>query len=896
DVSYAQQRPHGNVKKTENASSFHRTKPSVLNNIKEVVQHNTGSKVYKDIISTSEFESICPRNVKQTNNLRHLFLNKNRLTNDEILNVIQLSFELNDFIRVASFPNVAIVLIHKESEDIFKNLLEATSEYIQLFYDTTFKIGSYYLSILISDHESSFIKAFTQTFPNLKLARCGLHYSKDLRTWLKADFKKHFDPTVHNGYNPPYDDEPQLLLSERVQRARNSHIDHHQNSVSELLASETEAEFQSILKRIKPTWTQSFQRYFEKNHLNNIEQLANAPPTSNAAESMNSAIKKYLHFKQQSMDRFVTNTYPFMGYYVTEIHRGYCQLGSYKLKSEYHHLAADPNILTVNKTYNIDDVLVQIKEHLMKEKKNQTNVHSRSLFTFNMFESNEDDIEDIDETSDNSSLTTTAASTSSVNQPNSTVVKHSMTTEEKAKMIISQRLVSFDEEAKVFNVQSLDRTNCYSVHYHDPKVLPKCSCNNRAQNCSHVATVKLVMGTPLSDRDRQINLGTIRKRKRQQDKEGGSGNKCPNRVDRAVAKQYKAEALNKRTSPYFDNDSNTTNHSTPSPSFRVNPVATNLLNAPTTTQTLRFIAPKRPPLQNIQKMTFHFILQAPMKTKKDLINHLNDYVQNVPHQWAQIHGTSPNQIHQQKLLDFYNSCVKNKQFGRKYYPRSGNYIYRFERSNKSGEMCFVVDQFVKQTGRHAKTTDYHEKMTRRVFLRDQLVKLMVDYYIVEGIKTGRAPSNNSFDRKYKENNWIVREKVNPVFDYMYQLIRFERDGESSSDEEEKENADSRKDKSTPNVVVTTAQQGPAAVSATVLAVVTSTTPTAALNRELRRSTDEGGSCSAAKKTKKDKSDQPLETRTTTVKQHSDPGRTAASALAQDMTPETFKRELRPRKK
>ncbi|CAF1402755.1 unnamed protein product, partial [Didymodactylos carnosus] len=43
--------------------------------------------------------------------------------------------------------------------------------------------------------------------------------------------------------------------------------------------------------------------------------------------------------------------------------------------------------------------------------------------------------------------------------------------------------------------------------------------------------------------------------------------------------------------------------------------------------------------------------------------------------------------------------------------------------------------------------------------------------------------------------------------------------------------------------------------------------------------------------------QPLETTTTTIKQqHSDPGRTAASAFAQDMTPETFKRELRPRKK
>ncbi|CAF1556093.1 unnamed protein product, partial [Didymodactylos carnosus] len=197
--------------------------------------------------------------------------------------------------------------------------------------------------------------------------------------------------------------------------------------------------------------------------------------------------------------------------------------------------------------------------------------------------------------------------------------------------------------------------------------------------------------------------------------------------DRAVAKQYKAEALNKRpkllstqppqagTSPYFDNNSNTTNHSTPSPSFRANPVTTNLLNVTTTTQTLRFIAPKRPPLQNVLK--------------------INNLVENI-------------------IPDQENIYIVSNEV------------------TKVMRCVLWFDQFVKQTERNATTTNNHGKITT------------------------------------------------------YQLIRFERDGESSSGEEEKENADGRKDKSTPNVVVTTAQQGPAAV----LAVVTSTTSTAALNR------------------------------------------------------------------
>ncbi|CAF4591920.1 unnamed protein product, partial [Didymodactylos carnosus] len=44
-----------------------------------------------------------------------------------------------------------------------------------------------------------------------------------------------------------------------------------------------------------------------------------------------------------------------------------------------------------------------------------------------------------------------------------------------------------------------------------------------------VSAVKVYLGIPLSEQDRQVNLGQERKRRRIQDKEGGSGNKRPNR-------------------------------------------------------------------------------------------------------------------------------------------------------------------------------------------------------------------------------------------------------------------------------------------------------------------------------------------------------------------------------
>ncbi|CAF4503205.1 unnamed protein product [Didymodactylos carnosus] len=109
---YAELRPRGNVKKSKIAAPFRRTLPSTLSEIRETVQHNTGAKVYKFIVATSETETSRPRNIKQVNNLREGFLSKHHPTNDEILNVILMSYEINDYIRLASFPNLTVVLIH----------------------------------------------------------------------------------------------------------------------------------------------------------------------------------------------------------------------------------------------------------------------------------------------------------------------------------------------------------------------------------------------------------------------------------------------------------------------------------------------------------------------------------------------------------------------------------------------------------------------------------------------------------------------------------------------------------------------------------------------------------------------------------------------------------------
>ncbi|CAF0888355.1 unnamed protein product, partial [Didymodactylos carnosus] len=599
-------------------------------------------------------------------------------------------------------------------------------------------------------------------------------------------FLPHYDPEVNNKYNPLIHDTEELVLSEKMQRARNHHLNTHLNSLTEILASETQNEFEAALEKTKPTWTPSFRTYFENNHLEQVDQLVtNSPPTSNAAESINVAVKKWLDYKE------TTST--------------------------------------------------------------------------NLYASDASAIENNEETNENlNTTTTTTSSPASIfeKQSNNTVIRQSITVEEKAKMIIDQKLITFDADSKVFNIRSMDRRNCYCVHFHDPTFLLKCSCGNRLQNCSHVSAVKIYFGMHLSDRDRQINLGEARKRKRLQDKEGGSGTKCPNTADRAAAKQYKAEVTKRQKttstqptttqiSPYFPAASTT---------------STNL-----NTITATFNAQKRTPFQNLVNIV-PTQNSTSIISPHDLIDHVIDYVTKPPHSWPPIHGTSPNQIHQTRLLKFYNECKQNNDLS-VYRPKSGNYVYRVQKSTKIGQYILVVEQNVKQLPGDEKKTTAPDKR----------------------VQNGRPPSNNSFNEYYKKNFFIVREKVDPVLDYIFKLVEFEHYEDSSSDNDE-ENDDNRK-KNKATTAVTTPKPVPTSRASTIPTPKQVLKPSAKVNSQSKRQAADGDDQSTSvKKTKKDETSKPSTSRISGKQQR---GATAASRTISppSNSPQTtFQRTLRPRKK
>ena len=110
----------------------------------------SGAAVHKRMVAASGSANN-QRNVAQCNYRREKFLNNQKITHDEITNVILLSYKLNDFYKLLQLqPETLIVLMHDQMKNHFLNLIKITKEIIPLCYDTTFTLGEIYVSVRAS--------------------------------------------------------------------------------------------------------------------------------------------------------------------------------------------------------------------------------------------------------------------------------------------------------------------------------------------------------------------------------------------------------------------------------------------------------------------------------------------------------------------------------------------------------------------------------------------------------------------------------------------------------------------------------------------------------------------------------------------------------------------------
>ena len=256
DNSVFEERPHGNSKKI---MSYKRTASSVLTSIRnEVPSRVIGST--KDVVQiysknqadtqvNAEHQGILnPRNSKQVKNTITSERKKLKLSHDELFSTVQLAVQLQDFVHECNyFPDLRIVLGATEVLNELNSLYTLKSdEPVILSYDTTFNIGSNFLSplvfkhvmfkggktipvaflihdrknrithetffrvianlipnlekmatILVTDRELAISGAIKRVFPRMKVLFCWNHMRKDFKRWLVSQKATQDDMAVY---------------------------------------------------------------------------------------------------------------------------------------------------------------------------------------------------------------------------------------------------------------------------------------------------------------------------------------------------------------------------------------------------------------------------------------------------------------------------------------------------------------------------------------------------------------------------------------------------------------------------------------------------------------------------------------------------------------------------
>jgi hypothetical protein len=106
-----------------------------------------GDAAYKTLIATNGGED-APRNSSQCRYRRQKFLKSQKITQDEMKNLILLSYELDGFYKSLQVqPHLIIILMHDQMKQQFSNLLKVSKEKIPLYYDTTFSLGEIFVSV-----------------------------------------------------------------------------------------------------------------------------------------------------------------------------------------------------------------------------------------------------------------------------------------------------------------------------------------------------------------------------------------------------------------------------------------------------------------------------------------------------------------------------------------------------------------------------------------------------------------------------------------------------------------------------------------------------------------------------------------------------------------------------
>jgi hypothetical protein len=339
-----------------------RTFPSVLRDLEK--SKVIPSVAYKRKVSTTaisqEHHSVqLPRNKKQVKNLQSRHRQRLRISHDALYNLHELAYDLENYIHsLTTYPDLIVVCGLKPMLQEINRLLqiESPASHQLLSYDTTFKLGDFYVSPMLFRnvlfeknpvmpamfllHERKLISTHEQLMMVVAKELPCLVNGK-LLIPLVTDDEKGFGaieqhlPNIHRCFCWNHLINAAKLWLKR-HGASASEIPVYINNIRDLFHQQSEEQYDVRLNELKLKWSQPFLHYFmneihEKVKRNavgrwNLEKYGIYHPlsgvTSNQSEGFNSVLKRFQGWREVPVDTGILTLYYLQVYYWNEWQRG----------------------------------------------------------------------------------------------------------------------------------------------------------------------------------------------------------------------------------------------------------------------------------------------------------------------------------------------------------------------------------------------------------------------------------------------------------------------------------------------------------------------------------------------------------------------------------------------
>ncbi|KZS19453.1 Uncharacterized protein APZ42_014107, partial [Daphnia magna] len=302
DVSVVNDFCHGNAtSRAKTEKVFHSDRPSLLKELKLTEGIGHPVKFYSDFVNKAPRSLTrqvidAPRDLKQARNAQQVVRDNKRLSRDPICYLTELYYETDFISDLLLFPTLICLCYHKPVMENFQNLIGRSDlPAMWLSYDTTFKMGDFYLSILAyRDTQFEQRPRFTEIVPKIT-AEKKMAIATDEETAIVNSVKRYL-PTVH---------------------------------------WDSEEDFKGELIDLMCSWDKKFQVYFKQHIYDdawNMGSWALRPygfelATTNSSESLNASLKRFVNWKEMRHDEIVFALLDLSDMHFARIRRGQFGVG-----------------------------------------------------------------------------------------------------------------------------------------------------------------------------------------------------------------------------------------------------------------------------------------------------------------------------------------------------------------------------------------------------------------------------------------------------------------------------------------------------------------------------------------------------------------------------------------